>query len=33
MLDAENYPNAYIKNNNLKIFFYNPILKNNSIFM
>lgn len=31
MLSAEEYPNAYIKINNFKIFFTNPIKKNNSI--
>ena len=31
MLDADSYPNAYIKINNLKFFFTDPILKKNSI--
>lgn len=31
MLSAEEYPNAYIKRNNFKIFFTKPVKKNNSI--
>ena len=31
MLSAEEYPNAYIKKNNFKIFFTKPIKKNNFI--
>ena len=31
MLSAEEYPNAYIKKNNFKIFFSKPIKKNNFI--
>jgi methionyl-tRNA formyltransferase len=31
MLSAEEYPNAYIKKNNFKIFFTKPIKKNNTI--
>lgn len=31
MLDADNYPKAYIRANKFKVFFKNPILKNNSI--
>ena len=31
MLSAEEYPNAYIKINNFKIFFTKPIKRNNSI--
>lgn len=31
MLSAEEYPNAYIKKNNFKIFFTKPIKRNNSI--
>jgi methionyl-tRNA formyltransferase len=31
MLSAEEYPNAYIKRNNFKIFFSKPIKRNNSI--
>jgi len=31
MLDTEEYPRSYIKKNNFKIFFSNPILKKNFI--
>ena len=32
MLSSEEYPNAYIKKNNLKIFFTKPVIRKKTIF-